>query len=62
MKSCTLEITRGRQVVFKQLFDPLTAEEQEVALPLSRIPQGVYKVSLSSKGRKMTRELYIGKH
>ncbi len=61
MKSCTLEMSRGRQIVHKQLFDPLPAEEQEVALPLNKIPPGVYKVSLSAKGRKMTRELYIGK-
>lgn len=61
MKSCTLEISRGRQIIHKQLFDPLPAEEQEVTLPLNRIPPGVYKVSLSAKGRKMTRELYIGK-
>jgi len=61
MKSCTLEISRGRQVVYKQLFDPLAVEEQEVLLPLSRIPRGVYKVALSAKGRKMTKELYIGK-
>ena len=61
IKSCTLEMSRGRQIIHKQLFDPLPAEEQEVALPLNRIPPGVYKVSLSAKGRKMTRELYIGK-
>lgn len=61
MKSCTLEMSRGRQIVIKQLFDPLPAEEQEVAVPLNKIPPGVYKVSLSAKGRKMTRELYIGK-
>lgn len=61
IKSCTLEMSRGRQIIHKQLFDPLPAEEQEVALPLNRIPPGVYKVSLSAKGRKMSRELYIGK-
>ncbi|MBM3399345.1 MAG: exo-alpha-sialidase [Bacteroidetes bacterium] len=61
MKSCTLEMSRGRQILHKQLFDPLHAEEQEVALPLNKIPPGVYKVSLSAKGSKMTRELYIGK-
>jgi hypothetical protein len=61
IKSCTLEMSRGRQIIHKQLFDPLPAEEQEVILPINRIPPGVYKVSLSTKGRKMTRELYIGK-
>lgn len=61
IKSCTLEMSRGRQIIHKQLFDPLPAEEQEVILPINRIPPGVYKVSLSAKGRKMTRELYIGK-
>jgi hypothetical protein len=61
VKSCTLEVNRGRQTILKQLYDPLPAEEQELVLPLSRIPPGVYKVSLSAKGRKMTQELYIGK-
>jgi hypothetical protein len=60
MKSGTLEITRGRQTVYKQLYDPLPPEEQEVLIPLKRLVPGVYRVSLSAKGRKMSRELYIG--
>ena len=60
MKSGTLEITRGRQTVYKQLYDPLPPEEQEVVIPLKKLVPGVYRVSLSAKGRKMSRELYIG--
>lgn len=58
-KSATLEIKRGRQVYYKQLFDPLPASEQEVLLPLSRFTTGVYAVTLSFKGRKLDKDLYI---
>lgn len=58
-KSATLEIKRGRQTYFKQLFDPLPAEEQELLLPLSRFTTGVYSITLSFKGQKMEKDLYI---
>jgi hypothetical protein len=59
VKSCTLEITRGRQVFYRQLFDPLEKPEQEIMLPLSRFKSGVYKVTLSNKGRKIEKDLFI---
>lgn len=58
-KSCTLEMHRGDQLFFKQLFDPLTEAENEVMLPLSRFPTGVYKVMLTFKGKKLERDFYI---
>lgn len=58
-KSCSIEIVRGRQVFYKQLFEELKSGEQEVLLPLSRFQAGVYRVTLSFKGKKIEKELYL---
>jgi hypothetical protein len=58
-KSCTVEMSRGNQVFFKQLFNPLTAAENEVMLPVSKFPGGVYHLEVSFKGRKINKDVYI---
>ena len=59
VKTCTLEISRARQVFYRQLFDPLEKPEQEIMLPSSRFKSGVYKVTLSNKGRKIEKDLFL---
>lgn len=58
-KSCTLEMARGDQVFFKELFDPLQQAHNEVMVPVSKLPAGVYKVTLSFKGRKLEQDFYV---
>lgn len=58
-KSCTLELIRGSQLYYKQLFDPLTSPENEVMLPASRFVSGVYHMTLSSKGKKIERDIFL---
>lgn len=58
-KSCTLEFKRGEQIFFKQLFNPLVSAENEVLIPADKLPHGVYKVTLSFKGKKIEKDFYI---
>jgi hypothetical protein len=58
-KSCSVELTRGNQLYYKQLFDPLVTNENEVALPVSRFTSGVYRLTLSFKGHKVEKDVFI---
>ncbi len=58
-KSCTLEMLRGGQMIYKQLFNPLVSADNEIQIPLQKLPAGVYKVILSFKGKKIERDFYI---
>lgn len=58
-KSCTVEIFRGRQLFYKQLFENLNGQNQEVLLPLSRFQSGVYRATLSFQGKKIEKDFYL---
>lgn len=58
-KSCTLELTRGSQLYYKQLFNPLESPENEVMLPASKFASGVYHMTLSFQGRKVERDIFL---
>lgn len=60
-RSCTLEMFRGNQLSYKQLFDPLMQSENEVLLDESKFASGVYKLVFSFKGRKIEQDIYIEK-
>lgn len=61
-KSCTVEMSRGNQLFFKELLNPLTAPDQEMILPLNKFPSGVYELSLSFRGKKISRNVFIDRH
>lgn len=58
-KSCTIELTRGSQLYYKQLYNPLEKAENEVMLPVSKFKEGVYRLSLSFKGRKLETDVFL---
>ncbi|MBS3914190.1 MAG: exo-alpha-sialidase [Bacteroidetes bacterium] len=61
-KSCTVEMTRGNQLFFKELINPVLVPDNELILPVEKFPSGVYELSLSFKGKKITRDVYIDRH
>lgn len=61
-KSCTIEMQRGGQLFYKQLFDPMTQSENEVILPISKFATGVYHLTLSFKGHKIEKDVFIDKN
>lgn len=57
--SCTVELIRGSQLYYKQLFQPLEAIETEVMLPAAKFVSGVYHLTLSFQGRKVEKDIFI---
>lgn len=60
-KSCTITMQRGDQLFYKQLFDPLISSENEVILPISKFAAGVYQLTLTYKGHKIDKDVFLDK-
>jgi hypothetical protein len=58
-RSCTLKLIRGEQLFYSQLFNPLVSSDNEVQIPTSKLPSGVYKIELSFKGKKIEQDFFI---